>query len=80
MEIRQRTQAFCDRFGLRLPILQEPMSGASPPALAIAVAEAGGMGASGVLLDGPERIAEWMELFRAGSSGPVQLNLWIPTR
>ncbi|MFC4589127.1 NAD(P)H-dependent flavin oxidoreductase [Sphaerisporangium corydalis] len=75
---RQRAQAFCDRFGLVLPILQAPMSGSSPPELAVAVAEAGGMGAAGVLRDTPERIAEWAERFRAGSSGALQLNIWIP--
>jgi nitronate monooxygenase len=78
MGARQRAQAFCDRFGLGLPILQAPMSGTSPPELAVAVAEAGGMGASGVLRDSPERIAEWVEQFRAGSSGALQLNIWIP--
>jgi nitronate monooxygenase len=75
---RRRTQAFCDNFGLRVPILQAPMSGACPPELAIAVAEAGGMGASGVLRDSPERIAEWVKRFRAGTSGALQLNIWIP--
>jgi nitronate monooxygenase len=77
-QVRQRVGEFCDRFGLRLPILQAPMAGACPPELAIAVAEAGGMAASGVLQDRPERIAEWVEQFRAGSSGTFQLNIWIP--
>jgi nitronate monooxygenase len=54
------------------------MAGACPPELAIAVAEAGGMGANGVVLDPPERIAAWVERFRAGSAGPLQLNIWIP--
>lgn len=54
------------------------MAGACPPELAIAVAEAGGMGAAGVLQDSPQRIADWMRRFREGSSGAVQLNLWIP--
>jgi nitronate monooxygenase len=74
----QRVREFCDRFGLRLPILQSPMAGACPPKLAIAVAEAGGMGAGGMLQDPPERIAEWVEQFRSGSSGALQLNIWIP--
>jgi nitronate monooxygenase len=78
MAARQRAQAFCDRFGLRLPILQAPMAGSSPPELAVAVAEAGGMGAGGVLRDSPARIAEWVAQFRAGSSGALQLNVWIP--
>lgn len=73
-----RVAQFCDRFGLRMPILAAPMAGACPPAMAVAVAEAGGMGAAGVVLDGPERIAAWVAEFRAGSSGAVQLNLWIP--
>jgi nitronate monooxygenase len=54
------------------------MAGACPPELAIAVAEAGGMGAAGVLLDTPDRIAAWTQRFRAGSAGALQLNIWIP--
>jgi nitronate monooxygenase len=69
---------FCDRYGLQLPILQAPMAGACPPELAVAVAEAGGMGAAGVVLDHPDRIVEWVRRFRAGSAGAVQLNIWIP--
>jgi nitronate monooxygenase len=71
-------QDFCDRYGLRVPILEAPMAGACPPELAVAVAEAGGMGGAGVVLDHPDRIHEWMRRFRAGSAGPVQLNIWIP--
>ena len=78
MDPRDRVREFCDRYRLQVPILQAPMAGACPPELAIAVAEAGGMGASGVLLDTPGRIAEWVEQFRAGSSGAFQLNIWIP--
>ncbi len=54
------------------------MAGACPPALAVAVAEAGGMGANGVVLDPPRRIAEWVAAYRAGTDGPLQLNIWIP--
>jgi len=54
------------------------MAGACPPELAVAVAAAGGMGAAGVVLDHPDRIAEWIRRFRAGSAGAVQLNIWIP--
>ena len=78
MGVAERVGEFCERYRLRMPILQAPMAGACPPELAIAVAEAGGMGAAGVLLDTPARIAEWVAQFRAGSSGPFQLNLWIP--
>lgn len=73
-----RARAFCERFGLEVPILLAPMAGACPPSLSIAVANAGGMGAGGMLLQQPAAIAAWMAEFRAGSKGPVQLNLWVP--
>ncbi|GAA2877166.1 nitronate monooxygenase [Pseudonocardia halophobica] len=76
--MQRRVTEFCERFGLRLPILEAPMAGACPPELAIAVAEAGGMGADGVVLDPPEQITAWVERFRAGSAGALQLNIWIP--
>jgi len=77
---RQRAQEFCDRFGLRVPIVQAPMAAACPTELAIAVAEAGGMGAAGVLRDSPSVITQWAERFRGGSAGPFQLNIWIPDK
>lgn len=76
--VQERVSGFCGRYGLRLPVLAAPMAGACPPALAVAVANAGGMGAAGMVNDPPARIAAWMQEFRAGSDGPVQLNLWIP--
>ena len=73
-----RARAFCDRFGLAVPILQAPMAGACPPALAAAVANAGGMGGFGALMSGPAAIADWAAQFRARSNGAFQVNLWIP--
>ncbi|MDD7940268.1 nitronate monooxygenase [Actinomycetospora lutea] len=73
-----RVAAFCERYGLDVPILQAPMAGACPPELAVAVARAGGMGATGAVLDGPTKIEDWVRRFREGSSGPFQMNLWIP--
>jgi nitronate monooxygenase len=78
MTARQRAQAFCTRFGLEAPILMAPMAGACPPALAAAVANAGGMGAMGALTSDPAAIAAWAAAFRAQSNGAFQLNLWIP--
>ena len=75
---RQRAQAFCAAYGLRFPILLAPMAGACPVSLSIAVANAGGMGAMGALLTNPDGIRQWVSEFRAASSGPVQLNTWIP--
>lgn len=54
------------------------MAGACPPPLSIAVANAGGMGALGALLHDRNGIAIWVDEFRAGSRGALQINTWIP--
>jgi nitronate monooxygenase len=73
-----RARAFCSTYGLDVPILLAPMAGACPVSLSIAVANAGGMGANGALLDPPAKIREWVGQFRAASKGPLQINTWIP--
>jgi nitronate monooxygenase len=78
MSYRERSAAFCERFGIRVPIALAPMAGASAPSLSIAVANAGGLGACGVLLMQPQEILDWAATVRAGTGGPFQLNLWIP--
>ena len=75
---RARAAAFCERFGLRLPVLLAPMAGACPPALSAAVANAGGLGSCGALLLQPDAIAAWARQVRAASNGAFQINLWIP--
>lgn len=75
---RDRARAFCTRFGLRVPILQAPMAGSTPPALGIAVAAAGGMAGFGALSSTPEEIVAWARRFRAESNGAFQINLWAP--
>jgi nitronate monooxygenase len=73
-----RAQAFCDAFNVRVPILMAPMAGACPASLAIAVANAGGLGGCGALLMQPDAIRRWTADVRAGTNGGFQLNLWIP--
>ena len=75
---RNRAQAFCDRFGLEVPILQAPMAGTSPLGLAVAVAEAGGMAALGALTSRPDQILDWASAFRGRTNRAFQINLWIP--
>lgn len=75
---RVRTAQFCDRFGLRLPILLAPMAGASAVSLSVAVANAGGLGACGALIMSPAEIEAWVNDFRSASNGPCQVNLWVP--
>jgi nitronate monooxygenase len=54
------------------------MAGACPLSLSIAVAKAGGMGAMGALMTSPAGIRAWVNEFRSESSGPFQVNTWIP--
>ncbi len=75
---RNRAAAFCDRFGIRVPILLAPMAGACPPSSSIAVMRAGGFGACAALLMQPKEIEYWAAEVRANVDGPFQINLWIP--
>src|SRR5579885_2314822 len=68
-QLGQRVQAFCERFGLRLPILLAPMAGACPPSLSIAVMKAGGAGACGALLMTPDDIRAWVAEVRGHAEG-----------
>jgi nitronate monooxygenase len=73
-----RIRAFCERYGLEVPILLAPMAGSCPVSLSVAVANAGGMGALGALLTPPAGVREWVASFRAQSRGPLQINTWVP--
>ena len=55
-----------------------PMASACPPSLAIAIANAGGLGGCGALMMQPEAIRKWAADVRAGTNGSFQFNLWIP--
>lgn len=73
-----RARAFCETYGLKVPILLAPMAGSTPPALAAAVAGAGGMGAFGALLSRASQIRAWVDEYRSLGGGPVQFNTWMP--
>jgi len=75
---RSRAAGFCDRFGIRVPILLAPMAGACPPSSSIAVMRAGGFGACAALLMQPKEIEDWAAEVRANVDGRFQINLWIP--
>jgi nitronate monooxygenase len=74
----ERTRKFCERFGIRLPIIEAPMAGVCPPERSAAVAKAGSMGGLGAVLLNPPEIDQWVDRFRALGGGPFQINLWIP--
>jgi len=73
-----RAAAFCEQFNLRVPILMAPMASACPTSLAIAIANAGGLGGCGALNLQPDAIRKWAADVRAGTNGGFQFNLWIP--
>jgi nitronate monooxygenase len=75
---RGRATDFCTKYGLAAPSLLAPMAGVPAVNWSIAVANAGGMGSMGALFTPSGGIRRWVEEFRTGSRGPVQLNLWIP--
>jgi nitronate monooxygenase len=73
-----RVHTFCETYNLRVPILMAPMGSVSPTSLAIAVANAGGLGGCGAVVMQPDAIRAWASDMRAASNGGFQLNLWIP--
>lgn len=73
-----RCESFGARIGIEVPIWLAPMAGACPPALSIAVAAGGGLGACGALPMGPAELRAWADAVRARTSAPFQINLWIP--
>jgi nitronate monooxygenase len=73
-----RAQAFAQRYGLALPVLQAPMAGVPSVPLAAAVAQAGAMAAVGALLFDSAAMAAWVAQFRQSTQAPLQINLWVP--
>lgn len=74
----RRAQDFAQRLGTRVPVLMAPMAGVPSVALAAAVAQAGAMAALGALLMDRSAIEDWVARYRAASTGPLQINLWVP--
>ncbi|MBH3130494.1 nitronate monooxygenase [Serratia marcescens] len=69
--------AFARELGLRYPIVQGPMNGASPPALAVAVSNAGALGSCAAALFSPAVILERVQQIRAQTTAPFNINLFL---
>jgi nitronate monooxygenase len=65
-----------DLLGIELPILQAPMAGASGSAMAIAVGNAGGLGALPCAMLTHAQVRAEVETFRSACSGPLNLNFF----
>jgi nitronate monooxygenase len=71
----------CDLLGIDVPIVQAPIGGASVPALAAAVSEAGALGTIALSWTKPDGVAALVDDVRAQTSKPVHANIlleWPP--
>jgi nitronate monooxygenase len=65
-----------DLFGIDHPILQAPMAGASSPAMAIAVSEAGGLGSIAAAMLTPEGLRSELQIVQQGTGRPYNVNFF----
>lgn len=65
-----------DLLNIEVPILQAPMAGASGSAMAIAVGNAGGLGALPCAMLTHDQLRGEIEAFRAACNGPLNLNFF----
>ena len=63
-------------FGIELPVIQAPMAGATGPAMAIAVSEAGGLGSLPGAMYTTTELARALETVRAGTRRPINVNFF----
>jgi nitronate monooxygenase len=68
--------AFLERLGLALPIIQAPMAGVSTPALAAAVSNAGGLGSIGVGAASAEVAREMIREIHAATGRSFNVNVF----
>jgi nitronate monooxygenase len=66
-------------FGIRLPIIQAPMAGAQAGAMAIAVSNAGGLGSLPCAVLTPETLRKELDLIKAQSDKPYNVNFFCHT-
>lgn len=70
---------FLTRLGIELPIIQAPMAGVQDSALAIAVAQAGGLGSLPCAMLTPETLRAELERLQAATAQPINLNFFCHT-
>jgi nitronate monooxygenase len=68
--------AFLERLGIALPIVQAPMAGVATPALAAAVSNAGGLGSIGVGAASAEAAREMIREIHAATERPFNVNVF----
>jgi NAD(P)H-dependent flavin oxidoreductase YrpB (nitropropane dioxygenase family) len=68
----------CELLGIEVPIVLAGMGGASTPALAAAVSEAGGLGILGAAACSPEQLREWIAETRKRTKKPFGVDTLLP--
>jgi nitronate monooxygenase len=66
-----------DLFGIEHPIIQAPMAGAVSPQMAIAAAEAGGLGSIPAAMLTPETLRTELQTVKQGTSRPINVNFFV---
>lgn len=68
-----------DLIGIEIPLIQAPMAGASGPAMAIAVSEAGGLGSLPCAMLDPDKARTEIEAIRQRTTKPLNVNFFCHT-
>lgn len=69
--------ALTDLLGCAYPVIQAPMAGATTPALAAAVANAGGLGSLGAAMLAPEQLRSAIRELRGATNRPFNVNFFV---
>ena len=72
-----KDKRLCDLLGIVHPIIQAPMAGASTPEMAVAVANAGGMGSLGCAMQTVDQVAQDMLQIRQHTNRAINLNFFV---
>ena len=75
----QSARRLRELFGIELPLLLAPMAGPGTVELAIAVAEAGGLGALPCAMSGAEQVRRDLCVIRQRTSRPINVNFFCHT-
>lgn len=73
------TRRLLDLIGIEVPVIQAPMAGASGPAMAIAVSEAGGLGSLPCGMLDPAKACAEIEAIRQRTTKPLNVNFFCHT-
>ena len=74
-----KDRRLCDLLDIDHPIIQAPMAGASTPEMAVAAANAGGMGSLGCAMQTVDQVAADMDKIRQHTNRAINLNFFVHT-